>query len=58
MIVYAGGFETRESIKCKDCDTKRRPLKWYDLWSSWLCPSCNELRITAGTDQIEHWRGG
>jgi predicted Zn-ribbon and HTH transcriptional regulator len=50
-IQYAGG-ETRETVHCKDCGTKKRPLKWYDLWSRWMCPRCTEERITAAFSQL------
>lgn len=42
---YAGGHQTRDTIKCVDCNTKRKPLKFYHYWEAWLCYQCNEKRI-------------
>ncbi|AEK09958.1 hypothetical protein FDH96_gp046 [Mycobacterium phage Rey] len=51
-IQYAGG-ETRETVHCYGCPTKKRPLKWYEFWKAWLCPKCMEARVEASCRQLE-----
>lgn len=46
MTIRWAGDQTRETVRCADCSTKRRPLKWYEFWSAWMCPRCTEIRIT------------
>ena len=31
--------------RCADCSSRRRPLKWYKMWETWLCHQCKETRI-------------
>jgi hypothetical protein len=44
MWSWAGGV-TRETVCCKDCGTKKLPLKWYQFWEKWLCTKCFEWNV-------------
>jgi len=55
-IRWAGG-ESRETVHCYRCGTKRNPLKWYQLWASWMCPRCTERRIEAEMDELQTIEG-
>ncbi len=31
--------------KCEFCSNSKRPLRWYVLWSSWMCYICLDRRV-------------
>lgn len=42
----------RKHPRCKNCRTKKRPLRWRALFDNWFCPKCEYAHAKAMAERL------